>query len=336
MEPATREALVAALPVLRGHYCHGAVRPQLSWQAGAALSGIEIDLAAAPEALSGRLPEALPVSLWDPERGVGITLGAEPQPAIAAGAMTGRIVAVTGAASGIGRAVAEVFAGAGARVAGLDIDTGGLDSLAADTGALAVPCDITDPAAAEAAFAEVVLAHGGLDILVSNAGAAFQSPIADAPLETLRRSFDLNFFGHQIACQTAIGIFRRQGRGGLILFNISNQSINPGRNFGPYGIPKAATLALMRQYALDHGSEGIRVNGVNAGRIRTGLLNEAVIAERAQARGVTPQAYMSGNLIGAEVTACDVAEAFLHLAQMPKVNAAVLTVDGGAMETCLR
>jgi NAD(P)-dependent dehydrogenase (short-subunit alcohol dehydrogenase family) len=243
---------------------------------------------------------------------------------------------VTGAASGIGRAVVEVFAEAGARVAGLDVDREGLDSLARDTGILALTCDVTDPDSTEAAFDEVVLAHGGLDILISNAGAASQSPIADVSLTALRQSFGLNFFSHQITSQTAMRIFRRQGRGGLILFNISNQSVNPGRNFGPYGIPKAATLALMRQYALDHGREGIRVNGVNAGRVRTGLLNEAVIAERAKARGLTPEAYMAGNLIGAEVTARDVAEAFLHLAQMPKVNAALLTVDGGAMETCLR
>src|SRR5690606_16291691 len=170
----------------------------------------------------------------------------------------------------------------------------------------------------------------------SNAGSGPQGAIGDLPLEDLRRSFDINFFGHQLSCQAALGIFRRQGSGGLLLFNISNQSVNPGRNFGPYGIPKAATLALMRQYALDHGHEGIRACGVNAGRIRTGLMTDEMIRERARARGITPERYIAGNLLGVEVTAADVADAFLHLVLLDKVNAAVLTIDGGAIETALR
>src|SRR6185312_9753527 len=111
---------------------------------------------------------------------------------------------------------------------------------------------------------------------------------------------------------------------------------NPGKDFGPYGLPKAATLALMKQYALDHGHEGIRCNGVNAGRIRSGLMTDQMIIERSAARGLSPAAYMSGNLLGVEVTASDVADAFLHLAQMDKVNAAVLTIDGGTIATSLR
>jgi NAD(P)-dependent dehydrogenase (short-subunit alcohol dehydrogenase family) len=186
------------------------------------------------------------------------------------------------------------------------------------------------------AVEKAAAALGHLDILVTNAGSAQQGAIGDLPMEELRRSFELNFFGHQNVCQAAIRVFRRQGRGGTILFNISNQSVNPGKDFGPYGIPKAATLALMKQYAVDHGKEGIRANGVNAGRIRTGLMTDQMIAERAAARGMTHHEYMAGNLLGVEVYASDVANAFVHLAQMDKVNAAVLTVDGGVMATSLR
>jgi NAD(P)-dependent dehydrogenase (short-subunit alcohol dehydrogenase family) len=88
-------------------------------------------------------------------------------------------------------------------------------------------------------------------------------------------------------------------------------------------------VALMRQYALDHGRDGIRACAVNADRIRTGLLDEAMISSRARARGVSPEAYMSGNLLGLEVSADDVAAAFVHLALSEKTTAAVLTVDGG-------
>jgi NAD(P)-dependent dehydrogenase (short-subunit alcohol dehydrogenase family) len=250
--------------------------------------------------------------------------------------LAGRRVAVTGAASGIGREVVRVFSAAGASVAALDVAVEGLGALAAETDCVPVACDVTRQEDVDRAFVEVEERIGGLDILVTNAGAAAQGRIGDVSIEVLQRSFDLNFFGHQRVCQAALRIFRRQGQGGTILFNISNQSVNPGKDFGPYGLPKAATLALMRQYAVDHGPEGIRVNGINAGRIRTGLMTDEMIVERARARGITPHEYMAGNLLGVEVTATDIAKAFLHLAQMDKVNAAVLTVDGGAIATAMR
>ena len=114
---------------------------------------------------------------------------------------------------------------------------------------------------------------------------------------TLRRSFDLNFFGHQYAAQAAVRIMRAQATGGALLFNVSKQALNPGENFGPYGLPKAATLALMRQYAVDYGSEGIASNAVNADRIRSGLLTGDMVSKRAKARGVSEEDYMSGNLL---------------------------------------
>ena len=77
-----------------------------------------------------------------------------------------------------------------------------------------------------------------------------------------------------------------QGTGGCLLFNVSKQAVNPGPDFGPYGLPKAATLFLVRQYALDYGADGIRANAVNADRIRSGMLNDEIIAERSKARGV--------------------------------------------------
>jgi NAD(P)-dependent dehydrogenase (short-subunit alcohol dehydrogenase family) len=250
--------------------------------------------------------------------------------------LRGKVVIVTGAASGIGREIARVFAQAGAAVAILDINEAALAKVAADHGCRPYLCDVTDAGAVGRVFESAAAEMGGLDILVSNAGSAQQGAIGDLPMDELRKSFELNFFGHQNACQAAIRIFRRQGRGGSILFNISNQSVNPGKDFGPYGIPKAATLALMKQYAVDHGREGIRANGINAGRIRSGLMTDQMIVERAGARGMTPHEYMAGNLLGVEVTAGDIADAFLHLAQMDKVNAAVLTVDGGVMATSLR
>src|SRR5690606_13453808 len=103
-----------------------------------------------------------------------------------------------------------------------------------------------------------------------------------------------------------------------------------------YGLPKAATLALMRQYAVDYGEDGIRSNAVNADRIRSGLLTGDMIAARARARGVEEAEYMAGNLLGREVTADDVARAFLDLALARATTGAVLTVDGGNIAAALR
>lgn len=248
----------------------------------------------------------------------------------------GKVVAVTGAASGIGRETARAFSRNGASVVALDINEDGLRLLTSELGCKSLHCDVTDEKSVGAAFQVIAEQMKCLDILVSNAGAAHQGAIGDVSMADLRKSFDLNFFGHQNVCQAAIKIFRRQAAGGTILFNISNQSVNPGRNFGPYGIPKAATMALMKQYALDHAKEGIRANGINAGRIRTDLMTDQMIDDRARARGITSDEYMSGNMLGVEVTAYDVADAFLHLAQLEKINATVLTIDGGVIATSLR
>ena len=88
----------------------------------------------------------------------------------------------------------------------------------------------------------------------------------------------------------------------MLLFNASKQSVNPGADFGPYGLPKAATLFLSRQYAVDYGDKHIRSNAINADRVRSGLMTEEMIVERAEARGISPEEYMSGNLLGEEVT----------------------------------
>jgi rhamnose utilization protein RhaD (predicted bifunctional aldolase and dehydrogenase)/NAD(P)-dependent dehydrogenase (short-subunit alcohol dehydrogenase family) len=252
--------------------------------------------------------------------------------------LAGQIVAITGAAGAIGIATARRFAAAGAEVALLDIDLAAARKAAQAVGptALAVGCDVTEAASVEAAFARIAESFGGVDIVVCNAGAAWQGRIGDVDEEILRKSFELNFYGHQRVAQAAIRIMLAQGSGGCLLFNVSKQAVNPGPNFGPYGIPKAAALALMRQYALDYGSEGIRANAVNADRIRSGLLTPDMVAARAKARGLSEKDYMSGNLLGREVTADDVAQAFLHHALALKTTADVTTVDGGNIAAAMR
>jgi NAD(P)-dependent dehydrogenase (short-subunit alcohol dehydrogenase family) len=249
-----------------------------------------------------------------------------------------QVCVVTGGGSGIGAATAKAMAAEGAEIAVLDLshDAAMKAAKAIHKNALAIACDVTDPAAVKAAFDKVVEAFGGVDIVVSNAGAAWQGKIGEVDGEVLRKSFELNFFAHQSVAQAAVHVMKAQGTGGCLLFNTSKQAVNPGKDFGPYGLPKASTLFLMKQYALDYGKEGIRSNAVNADRIRSGLLTDDMVAQRAKARGLSEKDYMGGNLLGREVYASEVAEAFVYLAHAEKTTAGVITVDGGNIEASLR
>ena len=245
---------------------------------------------------------------------------------------------VTGGAGAIGAATAALFAREGAHVVVVDLDAARAAEVAKKAGnnSIGVGGDVTRPADVRAAFDAAVAAYGGVDIVVSNAGAAWEGAIGDIDDALLRKSFELNFFAHQSVAQNAVRIFRQQGTGGVLLFNASKQAVNPGAKFGAYGLPKAATLFLSRQYALEYGGEGIRSNAVNADRIRSGLLTDAMIASRSTARGLSEKDYMSGNLLGQEVTAEDVAQAFLHQALAERTTADVTTVDGGNIAAALR
>jgi rhamnose utilization protein RhaD (predicted bifunctional aldolase and dehydrogenase)/NAD(P)-dependent dehydrogenase (short-subunit alcohol dehydrogenase family) len=249
--------------------------------------------------------------------------------------LTGQVALVTGAGA-IGAATAKALAAEGAAVAILDISGEAAEKAAKGFKGLGFKCDVTKPAEVHEAFAKVVERFGGVDIVVSNAGAAWQGRIGDVSDELLRQSFELNFFAHQTVAKEAVRIMLKQGTGGCLLFNISKQAVNPGTNFGPYGLPKAATTLLMRQYALDYGKERIRSNGVNADRIRSGLLTDAMIKERSAARGMSEEEYMTGNLLGVEVLAADVAQAFVFLAKSFKTTGHIETVDGGNIAAALR
>jgi len=252
--------------------------------------------------------------------------------------LAGQIAAITGGAGAIGAACARVFKDNGAEIAVLDLDEAAARATAKKLGgaALGLSCDVTKTDSVQAAFGKIAAHFGGIDILISNAGTAWQGRIGEVDEALLRQSFELNFFAHQRVAQAAVKIMLAQGTGGCLLFNASKQAINPGPDFGPYGLPKAATLFLSRQYALDYGKDGIRANAVNADRIRSGLLTPAMIAERSKARGLSEHDYMAGNLLAREVTAEDVAQAFLHQALSLKTTADVTTVDGGNIAAALR
>ena len=108
-----------------------------------------------------------------------------------------------------------------------------------------------------------------------------------------------------------------------------NLLLIPVLALGAYSIPKAGLIALMRQYAVEYASAGIRASALNADRIRTDLFDKELLSARAQARGLDPDSYFKANLLGLEVSAEDVAQGFYHLYTASKTTGTVFTVDGG-------
>jgi len=318
-DPKPRVVLVKGLGLL------GVGQSLKSARIAADLATVNIDIITNAEAIGHYRPakqaDIFDIEYWPPETTKLTRL--EPLP------MEGKIVLITGAGSGIGAATAKAFSDQGAVVIAVDINKKSAEKIAKAVGGLGLYSDVTKPKDVRRVFDTACKVYGGVDVVVSNAGAAWQGEIGSVDDEIVRKSFELNFFSHQSVAQNAIRVMRAQNFGGCLLFNASKQAVNPGADFGPYGLPKAATLFLMRQYAVDHGKDGITSNAVNADRIRSGLLTDSMISKRSEARKLSELDYMGGNLLGVEVTASDVAKAFVDLALSPKTTAAVITVDGG-------
>ena len=250
--------------------------------------------------------------------------------------LEGNVVVITGSTGTIGFETYKMFKSYGAEVVLLDYNLERLKNLQSKIKELCIHCDVRNKKSVKKAFNQVCEKYGGVDILISNAGTATNGAIGEVDDGILRQSFEDNFFSHQNCASEAVKIMKKQNINGCLLFNISKQSVNPGKNFGPYGLPKSALLSLCKQYAVDYGSYGIRSNGVNADRIRSGLMNDKMIRIRAKARSISTGDYMRENLLLNEVKAEDVAKAFFHLATSKKTTGAVLTVDGGNIAASLR
>jgi NAD(P)-dependent dehydrogenase (short-subunit alcohol dehydrogenase family) len=245
-----------------------------------------------------------------------------------------RVALVTGAASGIGQATAALFAELGAHVVLCDRDEVGVHAAAKAIGKqaqlVATTCDVTKSDDVTGAFELAARTFGGVDIVVSNAGGAAEGKLESADGEAaLRASLELNLLSHVSVARAATRLMTLQRRGGCLLFNASKSAFNQGPGFGPYAVPKAALVSLMRQYAVDLAKLGIRSNAVNADRIRTNIFGGGMVESRAAARGISVDEYFRSNLLNREVTGRDVAESFAFLALARATTGCVVTVDGG-------
>jgi rhamnose utilization protein RhaD (predicted bifunctional aldolase and dehydrogenase)/NAD(P)-dependent dehydrogenase (short-subunit alcohol dehydrogenase family) len=288
-----------------------------------------VDVILRAEALGGF--QALPskdifdVEYWDLEQ-AKLRKGGKPP------AFAGEIALVTGAASGIGKAAVAAFLARGAAVVGLDLDAK-VEALHSRPDFLGIRCDVTDEGAVQAALETAVLAHGGLDMLVLNAGIFPASrKIADLPIEEWRRAMTVNLDANLLLMRFCHPFLKLAPRGGRVVVIGSKNVPAPGPGASAYSASKAALNQLARIAALEWGVDGIRINTVHPNAVfDTGLWTEDVLAQRAKNYGMTIEEYKTNNVLHTEVTSRDVAELVAEMCGplFAKTTGAQVPVDGG-------
>lgn len=253
---------------------------------------------------------------------------------------------VTGAAGGIGQAIARRLVDRGASVALADLDEQKVRALAAELNlragrqrALGVMMDVTKEASIERALDETACRFGGLDFLVSNAGVAGVAPIHRLPTEEWERNLAVNATGHFLVARAVVRWLRAQGLGGALVFIASKNVLAPGKEFGAYSASKAAQTQLARILAIENGEVGIRVNIVNPDGVFDGSgLWRQIAPARAKTYGLKSneleEHYRQRNLLKTRILPDDVAEAvcFFISQRSAKTTGCILTVDGGLRE----
>ena len=255
----------------------------------------------------------------------------------------GRVVAVTGAGSGIGRGIAMHLAANGASLVLADLDMDSLEGVGAEiTGAggpepRLVGGDQSDPLVVSSTVQCAIDSFGGIDAIVPNAGVGVPGNLDDLTLQQWELGLRVNLTSAFLLTQEAIRAFKIQGIGGAIAYVASKNAFGPGAGFGAYSASKAGMIQLMRIAAIEGGKFGIRANAVNPDAVfdNSKLWEGGLREERAAAHGIAPEEledfYAARNLLNRRVTTVDVASsvAFLLSEKASRTTGCVITVDGG-------
>jgi rhamnulose-1-phosphate aldolase/alcohol dehydrogenase len=261
--------------------------------------------------------------------------------------LRGHVAFVTGAGSGIGRAIATACTVAGACTVVADIDVERAEKVAADLGTdrtMAVAVDVSDEASVAAAFRATALRFGGVDIVVNNAGFADSAPLADTTVASWDRLHDVLARGSFLVSRAGADLIARAGLPGDIVYIVSKNAVAAGPDNIAYGAAKADQAHQVRLLAAELGPRGIRVNGVNPDAVirGSGIFSGDWLEQRASAHGVEPDDlggfYASRTLLGLEVLPEHVASAVLALVDgsLARTTGTIIPVDGGVAQAFLR
>lgn len=267
--------------------------------------------------------------------------------------MSRQVAVITGAAQGIGKATALKMAALGAHVVLLDINGEKLEEARAEAEQIAgvkgaaksFVCDVTDENSLKSAFEQAILAYGGIDICVVNAGNARRGTVADTTPEDYKFLSDLLIKGYFDTVGTAVRLMVKQGTGGSIVVVGSKNGMAAGSNAALYSAAKAFELHLMRCTAADFAKHGIRCNAINPDGVvvGSGIWSDAWKEQTAKSLGIQPdelvEHYRKRSLLGVIVTPDDCAEAICWLAsekRSSRTTGAVIPVDGGNKEGFVR
>jgi rhamnulose-1-phosphate aldolase/alcohol dehydrogenase len=274
-------------------------------------------------------------------------LGLKPAPR----ALEGRVAFVTGAASGIGKAIAHRLALEGAHIVIADLNLEGAQAVADEIikaqghrRATAISMNVTSEDQVQAAFERATLEYGGVDIVVNNAGIASSAPIEETSLEMWNKNQSILSTGYFLVSREAFKLWRAQNTGGNLVMVASKNSIVAGKNAAAYSAAKAAELHLGRCLAEEGGAAGIRVNSVLPDAVLSGsaIWNGTWREERARAYGIKPdeleEFYRKRTTLRLNVFPDDIAEAVYYFTSpaSSKTTGGVLTVDGGVPAAYVR
>lgn len=248
-----------------------------------------------------------------------------------AASFAGKIILVTGAGSGIGRACVEMFADNGGVVAALDINPSIRGSFARKE-VLEVVCDVTQQDQIQRAVEETVRKFGGLDIVVSNAGIfTANENIENMNSENWNKSLSLNLTSHMQLIKACTPVLKEGIEPAMVVVGSKNVPA-PGPGAGAYSAAKAGLTQLVRVAALELGKYGVRVNVVHPNAVYdTGIWTDKVLKERAGHYRMTVEEYKANNVLRTNITSNDVAAMVLAMAgrTFAKTTGAQVPVDGG-------
>jgi 3-hydroxybutyrate dehydrogenase len=235
--------------------------------------------------------------------------------------LQGKVAIVTGAASGLGRAIAELYLKEGARVAIADVRGARETAEALGPNALGVPMDVTDEKQVDDGVAQVAAKLGGVDVLVSNAGVQHISALVDLQLSDWRRMLAIHLDGAFLTTRACLRRMRDQRRGGAIIYMGSVHSKEASPLKAPYIAAKHGIIGLCKSVAKEAAAFGVRANTICPGFVRTPLV-EKQIPEQARDLGITEQEVIKNVMLrntvdGEFTTLADVAEAALFFAAFP-------------------